>query len=147
MKGSKYSRDRALKLLDDGQLLASKSYDNRVFLWRCDDWESVAVLNDASSTWWASCLEFHPTQDVLATLDEDDLGIRVWELDLESLLGEKPSDFVRYTSAKIVLVGESNVGKSCLAMKLAEGRYPTDSEQGTTHGIRFWVTVHGNRFR
>ncbi len=45
---------------------------------------------------------------------------------------------VRYTSAKIVLVGESNVGKSCLAMRLAEDRYPHDHEHGTTHGMRFW---------
>jgi len=45
---------------------------------------------------------------------------------------------VRYTSAKIVLVGESNVGKSCLAMRLAEDRYPEDHEHGTTHGMRFW---------
>src|SRR4051812_16405714 len=36
---------------------------------------------------------------------------------------------------KIVLVGESNVGKSCLALRLAQDRY---EEQGTTHGMRLW---------
>jgi GTPase SAR1 family protein/predicted MPP superfamily phosphohydrolase len=40
-----------------------------------------------------------------------------------------------YTSAKVMLIGESNVGKSCLAMRLAEDRY---EEQETTHGMRFW---------
>lgn len=37
-----------------------------------------------------------------------------------------------------MLVVESNVGKSCLAMRLAEDRYPNDAELGTTHGMRFW---------
>jgi len=54
------------------------------------------------------------------------------------LLGAAPIPTVKYTSAKIVLVGESNVGKSCLAMRLAEDRYPKESEQGTTHGMRLW---------
>jgi len=44
-------------------------------------------------------------------------------------------NMTRYISAKIVLVGESNVGKSCLALRLVEGRY---EEQGTTHGMRLW---------
>jgi len=38
----------------------------------------------------------------------------------------------------VVFIGESNVGKSCLAMRLAEGRYPRDEEHGSTHGMRFW---------
>ncbi len=40
-----------------------------------------------------------------------------------------------YTSAKVMLIGESNVGKSCLALQLAEKRF---EEQETTHGMRFW---------
>ena len=38
-------------------------------------------------------------------------------------------------SAKIVFVGESNVGKSCLSLRLAEDRY---EELGATHGMRLW---------
>lgn len=34
-----------------------------------------------------------------------------------------------------MLVGESEVGKSCLALRLAENRY---EERGTTHGMRLW---------
>lgn len=41
----------------------------------------------------------------------------------------------RQTSAKIVLIGESNVGKSCLAMRLAQDDY---QEQGSTHGMKIW---------
>jgi GTPase SAR1 family protein/predicted phosphodiesterase/uncharacterized Zn-finger protein len=68
-----------------------------------------------------------------------DQAIRVWDLDVDALLGVVGREkSLRYTSAKIVLVGESNVGKSCLAMRLAEDRYPEDYEHGTTHGMRFW---------
>ncbi len=57
---------------------------------------------------------------------------------------EKPAEkaeersTLQCVSAKIALVGESNVGKSCLAMRLAEDRYPEDVEMGATFGMRFW---------
>lgn len=35
-------------------------------------------------------------------------------------------------------MGDSSVGKSCLAMRLVEDRYPNEDEHGTTHGMRFW---------
>jgi small GTP-binding protein len=82
---------------------------------------------------------FHPHLPVLATLGDEDRVVRIWELESGALLDRVPKrKIVSYTSAKIVLVGESNVGKSCLAMRLAEDRYPDDHEHGTTHGMRFW---------
>src|SRR5262249_27686314 len=46
------------------------------------------------------------------------------------------TQIVHSTSAKIVFVGESNVGKSCLALRLAEERY---EEQGSTLGMKLWT--------
>lgn len=43
-----------------------------------------------------------------------------------------------YTSAKIVLVGERNVGKSCLAARLMKYQRPNNLERSTEHGIQFW---------
>ena len=43
-----------------------------------------------------------------------------------------------YTSAKIVLVGESNVGKSYLAHRIATGAPPAEGAIQSTHGMRFW---------
>ena len=84
-------------------------------------------------------MAFHPSAPVLATCDHVTHTIRVWDVDIDTLLWtDSAREVVRYTSAKIVLVGESNVGKSCLASMVAEGRYPKDHEQGTTHGMRFW---------
>lgn len=121
----------------DGQFLASKSQDRTVRLWRCDTWDTIAELNETSqySNLWGG-LAFHPRGPVLATLAEDDRVIHIWDLDFATLLHSAPSEEVsHYVNAKVVLVGESGVGKSALGMQIAEERFePTIS----THGARFW---------
>ncbi len=97
------------------------------------------MLKETDGAKWPPGLSFHPYLPRLATLGEEDSVVRIWDLDIDTLLQRQSANkFISYTSAKIVLVGESNVGKSCLAMRLAEGRYPNEQEQGTTHGMRFW---------
>jgi small GTP-binding protein len=131
---------QSVSFSQDGSFLASKSMDGTVRLWRTDTWLEVARLAEPSSNYVFASLAFHPTAPVLATLGDENCSVRIWDLDVKELLRgtSTPALIVRYTSAKIVLVGESNVGKSCLAQRLAEDRYPTDAEQGTTHGMRFW---------
>ena len=123
-------------------LLASADYENFVHLWHTDTWEPVATLPAVNSRAAFPGVAFHPTLPLLATVNnagEEKYVIRIWELDLEALLGAAAvSRTIHYTSAKIMLVGESNVGKSCLAMRLAEDQYPNDAEQGTTHGMKLW---------
>lgn len=41
-------------------------------------------------------------------------------------------------SAKVMLLGESNVGKSTFACMLAEGHLPVDRDQATTVGMKVW---------
>ena len=102
-------------------------------------WTEVAKLSEPCAATKLGAIAFHPDMLSLATLGEDDHVVRLWDLNYDRLLGEAPTpDVVQYTSAKVVLVGESNAGKSCLAMRLAEDRYPEDTELGTTHGMRFW---------
>jgi len=43
-----------------------------------------------------------------------------------------------YISAKVVLVGESNVGKSYLAHRIATKKSPKAGTIQSTHGMRFW---------
>jgi small GTP-binding protein len=71
---------------------------------------------------------------VLATLGEGDTIIRIWELDEALLLGQA-QESVNYTTAKIVLVGESGVGKTGLGWRLAHGEF---KEHSSTHGQQFW---------
>ncbi len=121
----------------DGRLLASKSSDN-VRVWHCDSGNNVAVLDEpATHHYWPPGLAFHPTSPVLATLGEEDKIIRIWDLDFDVLLGAPSvSRGVSYTNAKVVLVGDSGVGKTGLGVRLTEGVWrPTP---GSTHGMNVW---------
>ncbi|HEY9404006.1 MAG TPA: TIR domain-containing protein [Pyrinomonadaceae bacterium] len=67
--------------------------------------------------------------------------IHLWELDFDVLLGEavkarRATEAVYHTTAKIVLVGDSGVGKTGLGWRLAHGEY---KEHSSTHGQQFWV--------
>ena len=103
----------------DGQFLSSKSFDATVRIWRAAPWETVAISTEPSSSSWLSGLAFHPNAPLLATLGENDNVIRIWHLEATTLLGTVPAvSSVHYTNAKIVLVGDSGVGKSGLSLVL-----------------------------
>ncbi|HEY0320126.1 MAG TPA: TIR domain-containing protein, partial [Pyrinomonadaceae bacterium] len=134
----------------DGKLLASKSEDETLRLWNCETWETVAVIPEPTRSTWSPCLAFHPTLPLLAaagletTVNREREGfnpIHLWELDFDLLLGKarkaKPSvEAVHHTTAKIVLVGDSGVGKTGLGWRLAHGEF---KEHSSTHGQQFWV--------
>ncbi|HEX9931058.1 MAG TPA: TIR domain-containing protein [Pyrinomonadaceae bacterium] len=127
----------------NGLLLASKSDaghsaelgDRTVRLWRCDTWANISVLDESAEIGWHQGIAFHPSLPVLATLTDEGRAIRIWELD-ESLLLAKTQDTVQYTTAKLVLVGDSGVGKTGLGWRLAHGEF---KEHSSTHGQQFWV--------
>jgi small GTP-binding protein len=130
----------------DGRLLASKGNDRTLRLWSCETWETVTVVPEPTPTGWIPGLAFHPTLPFLATVGskpaarEKELSrlIHFWKLDLDVLLGQTAVPTVTYTSAKIVLVGESNVGKSYLAQRIATGLPPEEGTIKSTHGMKFW---------
>ncbi len=131
----------SISFSSDGQWLASKSNsktnrgDNTVRLWRCDTWACVAILDEPASDHWPPSLAFHPRLPILATLGEEDTIIRIWELDEALLLGQAQKS-VHYTTAKLVLVGDSGVGKTGLGWRLAHGEF---KEHASTHGQQFWA--------
>jgi small GTP-binding protein len=120
----------------DGRLLASRSLDDTIRLWQCDTWEAVAQWSEAGK-WPYTGLAFHPKQPVLAALSDQDKTIQIWELDLDAILsGAPPSTAIHYTNAKVVLVGDTGVGKSGLSLVLTGHAFePTES----THGRRVWT--------
>lgn len=133
----------SLSFSSDGRLLASRANapDNSVRIWRCDSWETVATIHEKASGGWPPGIAFHPHLPVLATLGERDSIIRIWHLDLGILLDRsaKPkgrSQAVHHTTAKVVLVGDSGVGKTGLGWRLAHGEF---KEHSSTHGQQFWV--------
>ena len=128
-----------ISVSSDGSLIASNSEDKTTRVWRTSTCSEVAKVSWDAASYFLSGLAFHPKLHVLAVSPPGSNAVVTWDLDPAVLLGSAPEiKIVRYTSAKVVFIGESNVGKSCLAMRLAEGRYPRDEEHGSTHGMRFW---------
>ena len=121
---------------NDGSFLATKSLDCTLRIWRCDTWDTVVIVNELAAMYWTAGIQFHPKQPVLASLDEDDRMIRVWRYDPQVLREAKPAQqTVRYTNAKIVLVGDSGVGKTSLSDVLREQPFiPRES----SHGRHVW---------
>jgi small GTP-binding protein len=116
----------------DGRWLATKG--EVVRLWRCDTWACVAVLDEPPSIFWPPGLAFHPRLPILASLGEDDTIVRIWDLD-EAVLLDQARNSVHYTTAKLVLVGDSGVGKTGLGWRLAHNEF---KEHASTHGQQFW---------
>jgi WD40 repeat protein len=66
----------------NGRLLAAKSADNSVSIWRMDDTpQIVARLAEPHSQFAFAGLAFSPQAPVLATLGDKDKVIRIWDLD------------------------------------------------------------------
>src|SRR5215467_396485 len=80
-------------------------------------------------------LDFHPYEPLLLTTDR--YGVDCCRLDLDLLRGvAAQADARRYVNAKVVLVGDTGVGKSGLGLVLSGQPYgPTDS----THGRNVWT--------
>ncbi len=121
----------------DGRLLASQATDGTLRLWRTDTLDAVAVLETPVLPQRSGGLAFQPSGPLLATLAEEDAVVQVWELDADLLLGAAPAaPTVHYTNAKVVLVGDTGVGKSGLGLILSGQPFsPTES----THGRHVWT--------
>ncbi|MGB7440357.1 MAG: TIR domain-containing protein [Coleofasciculaceae cyanobacterium] len=125
----------------DGKLLASKSSDGTVRLWRCDTWETIKVIEESTAKHFHFGLDFHPKLPILATLGEEDTAIRIWNVDLNSLFTASPiNSYVKYACAKVVLVGDSGVGKSGLGLVLSGEPFQLTE---STHG-RVVKTFHSS---
>jgi GTPase SAR1 family protein len=137
----------------DGRLLASKACDGTLRLWNTDTGICLAtIIEPTHSQDWAPGIAFHPNLPVLATVGSDpdrglegrDRDIHIYELDPAVLLGQPASTAITYSSAKIVLVGDSGVGKTGLGWRLAKGEF---KEHASTHGQQFWPLKHLDRTR
>jgi WD40 repeat protein len=130
-----------LAFLADGRLLASKSRDGTVRLWDCASWEEVRRIPEPGQGNWVPGIAFHPQLPVLATVGSEQFStadnvVHLWQLDPDLMLGQPRAASVAYTSAKIVLVGESGAGKTGLAYRLATGTF---KDHPSTHGQQFWL--------
>jgi WD40 repeat protein/GTPase SAR1 family protein len=124
---------QSIALSPDGGLIASTgNLDHTVRLW---DWKSGACLQVIENKDNASPVSVAFSPDATRFLAGTSEGaIQVYRL---SAVRAAPSAAPprRYVNAKVVLIGESAVGKTTLAHRLIEDRYvKTDS----THGMNVW---------
>jgi WD40 repeat protein len=119
-------------------LLASKADDGLVTIWNTKDWKQLFSFSDAiGHNYWPPETAFNPRRPILATFGEDNTTLRIWAIDAAALRGEQPDILsIPYTTVKIVLVGDSGVGKTGLGWRLAHGEF---KEHSSTHGQQFWV--------
>jgi hypothetical protein len=137
------SSPASISFSSDGRFLASM--DGEMRLWRCRDWECVATI-PRNPDELVGGLDFHPAQPLLAVKNqhvehdkESKLGARIelFALDVALLDGVgQGSDSRRYANAKVILLGDTGVGKSGLGLVLSGQPYrATDS----THGRHVWT--------
>ena len=148
----------AIAFSADGRLLASMSDEGTIRVWSCETWETVSVIpTPAMTSHRFPTLAFHPTLPLLATTgsapgtpDDDRCRvIHLWELDIELLLcRQAATPTVHYVNAKVVLVGDTGVGKSGLSLvlngELFEATESTPGRHVWTFDLRE-VVVDNNR--
>jgi WD40 repeat protein len=112
-------------------LFATMGWDDTIRIWSSETWDVVAVIQRHARYRFRG-LSFHPSLPRLAAAGA---RLHLYELDLDVLLGEgqRPqiSRTVHYVNAKVVLVGDSGVGKTGLSLVLSRRPFqPTESTAG-----------------
>lgn len=132
-------------ILPGGFIVASKGSDDSIRLWNRTTGACIAVIPEYSiDDNYVPGLAFHPSLPFIASVGSDpskpkkyrDRVIHIYELDFTILFSHAAVPSVTYTSAKIVVVGDSGVGKTGLGWRLAHGEF---KEHSSTHGQQFWL--------
>jgi class 3 adenylate cyclase len=125
----------------DGRLMATISSDRTARFWGAYTWMQVGVLPlgwDADASPGPQILAWHPDGTCLAVVDGPKMtAVTLWQLDPALLLAVTvATPTAHYVNAKVVLVGDSGVGKSGLGLVLTGQPFaPTES----THGRHVWT--------
>jgi WD40 repeat protein/GTPase SAR1 family protein len=132
-----------LAFSSDSQSLASFAFSDpqrsrgTLLIWRknANNWAKAIEMPDLPV---AQFIAFHPDLKAFATLDQSAKNVVIWKSNDTAIDDTQSDDAVYYRNAKVVLVGDSGVGKSGLGMVLMDKPFePTES----THARHIW-TLH-----
>lgn len=116
---------RSVAITSDGHLAYSASSDGNVRVWDLASGQCVAILEGHILAVNSVATSFDGR---LVISGADDMTVRIWRLPNYDVLGAQDTETTRYTNAKVLLVGDSGVGKTGLAIRLSQDRYSvTDS--------------------
>ncbi len=109
----------------DGRRIISGSQDRTVRVWGTDSWKCLATFKGHSRSVRGVAVA---PDNQRAVSGSEDRTVRVWRLPPYGQTIAEETEAAQYTNAKVLLVGDSGVGKSGLAYRLTEDRFePTIS--------------------
>ncbi|APZ96748.1 TIR domain-containing protein [Fuerstiella marisgermanici] len=122
---------RSVAISNDGSRGLSGSQDKTIRVWDLNSGQCKATLAGHSGPVWSVAMS--SDGNVLYSVATNGV-LRIWSPDTDY-----PKQIVepgrKYTNAKVVLVGDSGVGKSGLAHRLIEDKFV---ETHSTHGMHVW---------
>jgi len=116
---------------DKNQALSSDS-DGTLRLWDLEKGKCLKTLE--AHCGWVRSVTILPDKNQALSSGEDGFII-IWNISIKKEKIEHVEKFITYNSAKVVLIGDSMVGKSCVARALMGMKF---EDQETTHGMKFW---------
>ena len=138
----------SLSFSADGKLLISKSDDGTIRFWDFKNLRVVALLQcQTSGVQLVEGLSFNPitSNALLAVRGEHDRTVNMWRYDLTTLLNSgKTSNAHHYRNSKVVLMGNSGVGKSGLHLVLRGHRFEATE---STHARTITMLEHSQILR
>lgn len=105
----------------EGKIIASMSRDGSVSFWKNGSWHKISefktIPTDAEldETVWCRSLAFHPNKPLLAVADDKDKNIKIFKVNIKSLISQENTKQTRQTvTAKVVILGQNSIGKTAL---------------------------------
>ena len=125
----------------DGKFIVSGSVDKTLKIWETESGRCLKTLEGHSNSIWGVAIS---TNGKFIVSGSNDKTLRIW--DISDISGEaegvsietaknNKQEYEFYTNAKVLLVGDSGVGKSGLANRLISGEFV---ETVSTDGV--WAT-------
>jgi small GTP-binding protein len=110
----------SVAITEDGKKIVSGSGDKTIRVWDVETGRCLNVFEGHFDSVYSIAISADGSRIVSASKD---MTVRVWNLIKNKKSKSKIDGTIRYTNAKVLLVGDTGVGKSGLAIRLTENRF------------------------